>query len=216
MDYYRLTIPIPKQPWKWIWSHLATILLLAAIVAISSAWLRDHRQLALEFRKFRNPAPPYAAEQALGPPDSVRQGDSSYAWCPNTKDGGKEWLLLEFSQPIAPTTVVVYENYMPGAVVRVTHCPAVGMEQTLWEGTYVPFSGPAGNEARLPISTRLVTDRIKVYLDTAVSMGWNEIDAVGILTGNNQVVWASRATASSTWNQSSASAVSALFSTPTH
>jgi hypothetical protein len=35
MEYYRLTIPIPKQPWLWLGFRLVTILLLITIAALA-------------------------------------------------------------------------------------------------------------------------------------------------------------------------------------
>jgi hypothetical protein len=200
MEFYRLTIPIPKQPWRWIRFRISTILLLVAILAIVLAWRRDHRELVAELRRLETPYPNYQTEQALGPPDAPNRGDSPLAWCPAT-DGGKEWLLLEYETAVVPTAIVVHENSASGAVVRVTHYPVWGRETTLWEGTYSAAPGSSGGVAKLPVATGIATDRIKVYLDTGAVAGWNEIDAVGIEYENDEVIWAVGVQASSTWGQ---------------
>jgi hypothetical protein len=203
MEYYRLTIPIPKQPWLWVRFRITTILLLIAILAILLTWRRDHQQLAAEIYRMRNPGPHYEAAQATGPPDATNQGDSSRAWCPATMDAGNEWLQLDYDEPIAPTSIIVYENYTPGGVARITHFPILGKETTLWEGTYSPTGSPTGSVVQLPITTSVMTKRIRVYLDTKASPGWHEIDAVGLVDANGNVHWARGAKASSTWGESS-------------
>jgi hypothetical protein len=199
MEFYRLTIPIPKKPWQWVRYRITTIFLLVAIIALAIAWWRDHRYLAGEIYRIKGPGPRYEAAQATGPPDVPRQGDSPYAWCPATMDGGAEWLLLDFQQAVTPAAIVVHENYAPGAIVRITHFPVVGKEETLWEGMYKPTAGTAGSVAHLPVSVAIQTSRIKLYLDTAAAAGWNEIDAVGLIDAIGETIWASGATASSTW-----------------
>ena len=200
MEYYRLTIPIPKQPWRWIRFRIVTTLLIMAIVAICLAWWRDHRRMMAELEQLQYPWPHYEAAQATGPPNSQRAGDSSSAWCPATADGGAEWLLLDYEKLIAPKAIVLHENFVPGAVVRITHYPTLGNEQTLWEGAYTPAESATGITSTLPIATAIKTNRIKVYLDTAASPGWNEIDAVGLVDSTGQISWAIGATSSSTWN----------------
>jgi hypothetical protein len=181
--------------------RLGTTLLLVAIVAIALAWRRDHQRLIAELKQYQNPGPQWEPIQATGAPDSLSPGDSSSAWCPATAEGGAEWLILDYGGSITPTSIVLHENYEPGAVVRVTHYPLIGRERTLWEGTYQPQVSPTGHIATLPVSTPLATTRIKVYLDTATIPGWNEIDAVGLVDSSGQVHWATAAKGSSTWNQ---------------
>jgi hypothetical protein len=203
MECYRLTIPIPKQPWRWIRFRIGTVLLLVAILAMALSWRQDHQKLAAEIHRLRTPYPHYEAAQAIGPPDAETASDSSRTWCPATMNGGKEWLLLEYETAVVPVAILVHENSAPGSIVRITHYPALGKEVTLWQGTYTPTTGPSGSVARMPVPTGVSTNRIKIYLDTSSASGWNEIDAVGLVDANNKVTWASAATASSEWNTSS-------------
>jgi hypothetical protein len=167
MEYYRLTIPIPKAPWRWIRFRLVTTLLLMTIIALALAWYRDHQRMAAELAALQYPGPYYEPIQATGAPDAASIGDSSSAWCPATADGGYEWLILEYEKPLVPKAVVLHENMEPGVVVRITHYPTLGREQTLWEGAYTPTQGANNTVATLPVSTAIETQRIKVYLDTA-------------------------------------------------
>jgi hypothetical protein len=49
-----------------------------------------------------------------------------------------------------------------------------------------------------------LTNRVKLYLDTAAVPGWNEIDAVELVDAEGNAQWASGSTASSAWNRPAA------------
>jgi hypothetical protein len=199
MEYYQFQLRIPKQPWKWIRFRITTVLLLIAILAMALAWRRDHEKLVQELHAFRNPGPHWEAAQATGPPNTGT-GDGATAWCSLTADGQQEWLVLEYDQTVVPKAIVVHENHNPGAVVRVTTYPKIGREKTLWEGVDpTPITAPSG-VSRLPAMEGIKTNRIKVYVDSPAVPDWNEIDAVGLVHGaDDKVIWAKRATASSTY-----------------
>jgi hypothetical protein len=58
-----------------------------------------------------------------------------------------------------------------------------GREEVIWEGTMDREDTDVGRvESSFPSGTEINTDRIKVYLDTTRVAGWNEIDAVEIVT----------------------------------
>jgi hypothetical protein len=199
MEYYRLTIPIPKQPWKWIRFRIVTILLLIAILAISLAWWRDHQKLAGELYRIQNPVTGWGVQQVTGAPNTAGPGDISTAWASASQDDQKEWLVLEYDQSVVPVAVVVHETYNPGAVVKVSHYPRWGREQVLWEGTDPTPSTATGGVSRLPVSAGVKTGRIKLYIDSPAVAGWNEIDAVGLELANGEVIWAESAEASSSY-----------------
>jgi hypothetical protein len=203
MEYYRLTIPIPKKPWLFVRFRIASILFLATILAILLAWKRDHDRMAAEIAKLRYPYPRYEAIEATGAPNVTTPGDSSSAWCPATMNSGSEWLQLDYDAPVVPTAVIVHENYGSGMIVRITHVPILGAETTLWEGGYTAAAGPAGAIATLPVTNGISTGRIKIYLDTSKATGWEEIDAVGLVDAKGKTHWAKGAKASSTWAQGS-------------
>jgi len=201
MDYYRLTIPIPKQPWLWLRFRISTILLLITILAIVLAWRRDHRRMEAEIYRLSYPSAYYQASQATGPPDVTSQGDSHKAWCSATLDSDDDWLQLEYETPIVPSAIIVHENYGSGAIVRITHVPSFGIETTLWEGTSPGSPGSAGSFTKLPVTTNIKTNRIKIYLKQSAVTNWNEIDAVALVDSNGKATWAIGAKASSTWGQ---------------
>ncbi len=201
MEFYRLTIPIPKQPWLWIRFRLATILLLVAILAISLAWWRDHQQLATQLYQLRHPNIGWGTDQVLGPPNTTGPGDISTAWASAMPDNAQEWLVLEYGVSVVPTAILVHETYNPGALLKVTHYPKIGQEQILWTGIDPTPIGAGAGISRLPITANIKTNRIKLYIDSVAVSGWNEIDAVGIEYGQGQVIWAERASASSSFGR---------------
>ncbi len=199
MDYFEFQLRIPKHPWKWIRFRITTILLLIAIVAMALAWKRDHEQLTQEMHRLRHPGPYYQAEQATGPPNTGA-GDGVTSWCHLTSDDQQEWLVLEYDTVVVPKAIVVHENLSPGGLRRVSSFPKIGIERTLWEGTDpTPITATSG-VSRLPITAGIKTNRIKLYIDSPAVPGWQEIDAVGLIYGeDNKVIWAKRASASSTY-----------------
>jgi hypothetical protein len=199
MEYYRLTIPIPKQPLRLLKFRISTVLLLTAIIALALAWRRDHKKLSAQLFKVQNPTGSWSTSQVTGPPNTKGFGDIETAWASLTPDGSQEWLELEYDRSVVPTAILVHETYNPGAVVKVTHIPYWGSEKILWEGKDPTPAGDNGGVSRLPVSAGIKTGHIKVYIDSPAVPGWNEIDAVGLEYGNKQVIWATEATSSSTW-----------------
>jgi hypothetical protein len=199
MEYYRLTIPIPKQPWRWIRFRIVTVLLLVAILALGLGWWRDHRQLSMQIYQLEHPDVGWGIDQVTGPPNTTGPGDIRTAWAPATQDDQEEWIVLEYDESVTPVAILVHETYNPGAITKATHFPRFGQEKTLWEGTDpTPPSAGAG-VSRLPVSSQVETDHIKLYIDSPSVPGWNEIDAVGIEDSNGDVIWAERAKASSSY-----------------
>jgi hypothetical protein len=199
MEYYRLTIPIPKRPWDWFRYRIATFLLLVAILAISLAWWQDHRKLTAQLRKLQYPDVSWGVNQVLGAPNTSGGGDLATAWASETPDAQEEWLELEYAKSVVPKAIVIHETYNPGAVFKVTHVPRWGEEQVLWQGTDPTPVGSNFGVSRLPTTASIRTSRIKVYINSGAVGGWNEIDAVGLEYGDNKVIWAEEAKASSSY-----------------
>lgn len=208
MDYYRFTIKIPKQPWRWLRFRLATILLLITIAALALAWRKDHlqqlavrNQLQTEIYQLQNPGPHWDTDEVTGPPNTPKFGDRNTAWASKTQDGQQEWLVLSFAQPVAAKAVQIHENHRPGAVSRITLYPLDGTETQLWQGTDpTPQSAPGG-VSTIAISPKQPIQRIKIYLDSHLVPGWNEIDAVGLVDALGKIYWTEKAWASSCYGR---------------
>jgi hypothetical protein len=199
MDFYRLTIPIPKQPWRLFRFRVITLLLFATIVALLLSWRRDHVMLTGLIYQVRYPSPNWDVSQATGPPNTTGPGDIVTAWASATPDGQAEWLMLEYESSIVPKAVVIHETFNPGAVVKITHVPRWGKEQVLWQGADPTPVGAGAGVSRIPLGTAMKTGRIKLYIDSMAVPGWNEIDAVGLEQADGNVIWARSATASSSY-----------------
>ena len=148
----------------------------------------------------------FGPEHATGEPDSVG-GSSSTAWGSATDDGQREWLLLEYAEAVNPKAVHVYESYMRGALVRVTVFDPDGNEIEVFRGTAPTMLGSGHRTERgrrvgmskLDIDVEFAVTRVKLYLDSPAVAGRNQIDAVGLVDQSDQVHWAAKAVASSSY-----------------
>jgi hypothetical protein len=141
----------------------------------------------------------WGPEQATGPPDTPGAGDFTSAWASLMPAGQDEWLLLEYAEPILPAAVLVHETYNPGALVRVTVFKLDGEEVEVWKGKDPTAQGAGTGVSEIAINVDFKTNRVKLYLDSKVVPGWNEIDAVGVRDSGGKTHWATGADASSTY-----------------
>ncbi|MBT3374601.1 MAG: hypothetical protein HN742_13555 [Lentisphaerae bacterium] len=139
----------------------------------------------------------WSAGQATGPPDFEEGKEASIAWAPLPENGGVEWLELRFVESVGVAGVGIYEALNPGAVCRVTVFTMGAGETVLWEGQ-TPRPEP-GTVLQLKASGDLLSDRVRVYLDTSRVPGWNAIDAVELVSADETRQWAVAAGASSTF-----------------
>lgn len=142
----------------------------------------------------------WSAGQACGPPDTSEAGDLPTAWAPARQNGGEEWLQLEYGEPLQIGQIVVRETYHPGAIFKVTVVLDGGGEVPIWQGTEPSASAPV--DRQFPVASALTGHTVKVYLDTSRVSGWNEIDAVALVTPDGQRHWATDASASSSYGDS--------------
>jgi len=135
-------------------------------------------------------------EQAAGPPDTFQAGDIPSAWASRDPDGGAEWLGLEYAEPVNVAEVRIRETFNPGAISKVTAL-VNGQEVTLWEGTAA--GGQAPRDFLVKPNQPVWAKDIVVHLDTTRVPGWNEIDAVELISTDGKRQWATGTTASSTY-----------------
>ncbi len=139
----------------------------------------------------------WGPEQATGPPDTHRAGDIQTAWATREPDGGHEWLLLTYDTAVDIAEVRIWETYNPGAVTEVAAIPEDGEEVVLWEGQDPTTQAPG--ELVIQAAEDVRARKVKVYLDTTLKHGWNEIDAVELVGKDATRQWASTASASSSY-----------------
>lgn len=146
----------------------------------------------------------WSPQQAAGAPNSPQMGDQHTAWA-SLGTSSPEWLILDYATPVIPRRVDVYENYTPGALSKVTAFDAGGNEIKAWSGVDpTPTSLTSGTTpvSKIPISLNITTRKLKLYIASDKVPGWNEIDAVGLISDQGQTQWATRVTASSTYARS--------------
>jgi hypothetical protein len=125
----------------------------------------------------------WGAVQAAGAPDSLRYGDNRKSWTPRTEKAGEEWLELAYATPVRATGVRVFQNFNPGALVKIELITEDGRAMTVWEG---PDTTPYAKnqigvfETTFPRTEKSVV-RVKLTLDTKRIGGWKEIDAIALL-----------------------------------
>ncbi len=151
----------------------------------------------MEFARQKSLAPSWSVLQVIGPPDTMSNGDHPTAWAPAQQDGGVEWLTMEYAQPLEVAQVVVRETCGPGCITKITTVTDAGTEVTLWEGPPPKNASPSSTVFNIPPGT--TTSRVKVYLDTRLVAGWNEIDAVQLVGRDGTRQWARNASASSSY-----------------
>ena len=139
----------------------------------------------------------WGPEQATGAPDTASAGDFQTAWASLLPDGGPEWLEVEFSKPVVLGEVRIRETFNPGAISKITAFLSNREEVLLWEDDGNAMPAPA--DMVVKPDSRILSHRIKIYLDTRRVQGWNEIDAVELVGEDGSRQWASSATASSTY-----------------
>lgn len=180
---------------------ISSLLLFSIAVAIALGWWRDHRQLSDKIDLLLNPGPRWDTDQVTGPPDTASFGDLATAWASKTPDGQREWLVLDYAQVMQPTAVRIHETYNPGAVTQVSAFRADGSEVVVWTGQDPTPPSSAGGVSVIPVSKKVLTRRIKIYLDSPAVPGWNEIDAVGLRDARGRTQWAERAFSSSSFGR---------------
>jgi len=151
----------------------------------------------MDFARQKALAPAWSAQQATGPPDTMTDGDHQTAWAPAQADGGEEWLMTEYAKPVEVAQVIVRETCGPGCITKITSVTDAGAEVPLWQGEPPKNTSPSDTVFNIPPGT--TTGRIKVYLDTRLVPGWNEIDAVQLVGRDGSKQWAKDASASSSY-----------------
>ncbi|MEW6236756.1 MAG: S41 family peptidase [Candidatus Omnitrophota bacterium] len=142
---------------------------------------------------------PWGPEQATGEPNTPNAGDLVTAWASLTQDGQREWLILEFEEPIFPASVKIVETFNPGAVDKVTLINENGEETEAWSGEDPTPPGQEIGVSEIKFEKSIQCQKIKIYIDSPKVPGWNEIDAVGLADEAGKTYWAVRAEASSSY-----------------
>lgn len=124
----------------------------------------------------------WSAQQATGPADTPEAGDKITAWAAASADDQVETLTLIFKQPVIPTGIEIYENYNPGAVVRVE---VFDLNSDAWVVVWEGRADTAREELAVFApelqAVDFATDQVRLTIDEPLIDGWNEIDAVKLI-----------------------------------
>jgi len=144
-------------------------------------------------------APDWSAQQACGPPDvRRRKQDSPRAWEPQHPRMGVVWLEVSFPEARRATGLRIWEACTGGCVTRVQLADPKGDFHTVWTG-----EGAAGDPGELELEfdrTPWLTRTARVFVDTGLGTGWKEIDAVALLSLEDEQ-WACEARATSAYGE---------------
>ena len=145
--------------------------------------------------------PEWSAGQAVGPPDSPGCGDYQSAWASAASDS-VETLVLEYPRPVYPLEIVIYQSFNPDQVVKAEVLePDQGIFSTVLQKNPQQVDRPCPYELiGIVNEIEFQTDTVRITIDQSqLGLGWNEIDAVGLMDVNGNIHWAIFAEASSTY-----------------
>lgn len=145
------------------------------------------------------PRPAWGAEQVEGRPNTPGAGDISTAWASQTTDGQQEWLICRYPEAVEVKAIEIHESFNPGAVVRVSAFNAANEEIKVWEGADPTARGAGRGVSVIPVRVGFPTKKIKVFIDSPAVPGFNEIDAVGLRDVGDDMHWAQKVIASSSY-----------------
>lgn len=156
----------------------------------------------------------WGPEQATGAPDcGDAAADNQKAWASKTEDEQDEWLHLAYDKPVRPVAILIYENYNPGALYKVSVFtpnepmnPTLYLESEVWKGKDPTAPGSGRGVSVIPVKLDHPITAVRLFLHSPQVKGWNEIDAVGLLDSEGKIQWAARAEASSTYAEQSTAA----------
>jgi hypothetical protein len=121
--------------------------------------------------------------QATGEPDVPTCGDDPHAWASSESDG-RDYLIVEFAQPVIPTQINIHQSFNPGSIVMIDVGNTEDRDRVL----------PLDDSADLPGDTDcpgvfsfnvegvdVPIDFVVIYVDQSITEDWNEIDAVELV-----------------------------------
>lgn len=152
-----------------------------------------------EVERRAKPRPGWGPEQVEGRPDTPGAGDIATAWASQTTDGQPEWLICRYAEAVELKAIEIHESFNPGAVVKVSAFNAANDEIKVWDGVDPTARGEPRGVSVIPVQIGFKTKKIKVYIDSPAVPGYNEIDAVGLRDVGNDIHWAQKVIASSSF-----------------
>ncbi len=126
--------------------------------------------------------PSWSALQAVGEPDTEACGDSDAAWASERGDT-VEWLIVYYDTLVYATEVNIVQNYNADQVVQVDLVDQDGNFVTVYTQEPHLVEKPCPYTLSIPLDqTDFLVQGVRITVDqSALGLGWNEIDAVELV-----------------------------------
>ncbi len=126
----------------------------------------------------------YSVWQATGAPNVQHYGDDGNSWATKEPDHGIEWLQVTFAQPAHATMLRIRQNNAPGTIIKLELLEEGGASHTVFEGvdSQEYAAGEISWFTQKFEATPYLVAGAKITLATNAVSGWNEIDAVQLVS----------------------------------
>lgn len=145
--------------------------------AVEPQWASSVRDVSSEWS-----AQAWNAQNVLGAPNVYpKHGDIAQAWASREQDARTEFIEVGFANPTRAAALQIVETFNPGAIEAVELVTTSGRHLTL----ELPDMPATGQSRISTISTACTDEPIaaaRVTLNSAKVPGWNEIDAIGLVS----------------------------------
>ncbi len=125
----------------------------------------------------------YKAKNVLGRPNTM-PGKKNYhpmAWAPHSKNGGMEYVDVEFEKPVYARQIIIVENVNPGAIKKLEFYDEndVRIFQLVEDRGFKHKDLTKPLIITFPQQSKPVK-RVILFMNTGLVQGWNQIDAIGL------------------------------------
>jgi hypothetical protein len=120
----------------------------------------------------------WSANQVLNAPDVFEYADNRNAWTTSSPDIGEQYLTLGFQKPVYATGVTIRQTYGFGFVTRVETIDTKNVARKVWEGIDNSLPNQINNFKATWTPTSYLVKAVKIYVNTDIRSGYEEIDAV--------------------------------------
>ena len=126
--------------------------------------------------------PEWAANQAVGEPDTSRCGDYQTAWATAGSDT-IETLVLTYTVSVQVTGVNIVQSFNPNQVIQVELVGSFNRAVTIYNEAPIQVDQPCPYTLLIPINkTEGFFNKVRITVDQSVlGLGWNQIDAVELI-----------------------------------
>ncbi len=122
----------------------------------------------------------WSPDKATGAPDVPACSDNADAWASEGQDT-VEWIELTYATPVHVTLVKIVQTYNPTQIVKVELIDTDGKAHAVYDGKPKKVTCPQTLNISFQKTSYLV-NRVKITIDqSALGLGWNEIDAVELV-----------------------------------